>query len=58
MKERNQMQQVHRQSVPMSKSVISRAIIASIMVAMIIVFGAAPNIVYAQIGSMATLQNI
>ena len=58
MKERNQMQQVHRQSVPMSKSVISRAIIASITVAMIIVVGAAPNIVYAQIGSMATLQNI
>jgi plastocyanin len=59
MNERNQMPQVHRQSISMSKKNLTRrAIIASITAAMIIAVGAVPIMVYAQIGSMATLQNI
>ena len=53
MNERNQMPKVRR-PISWSKGVTAGAI-ASFTVAMIIV---APNMVYAQIGSMATLQNI
>jgi plastocyanin len=58
MNERDQMPKVRRPSILKSKSVTTTATIASITAAMIIAIGAVSNMVYAQTGSMATLQNI
>jgi plastocyanin len=56
MNEENQVSNVRGRPILWSKGVTAGAIASFITAAMIIV--AAPNIVYAQIGSMATLQNI